>query len=152
MTSSAELGRGFVSLEFQVGFDTSRALQEVANRLDEVPSYPDDVDRPVIRASDSASDDAVAYCLLQAEDPDYEAAQFYDYADRYLKPRWSEFPAWPRSASTAAASTRCRCSSTRWRWPSGGSALPSCALRCSWTTSTNRRATWATAARTCGSA
>ncbi|MFH1921217.1 MAG: efflux RND transporter permease subunit [Planctomycetota bacterium] len=70
----------------------SRALQEVANRLDEVPAYPDDVDRPVIRASDTASDDAIGYCLLQAEDPDFEAAEFYDYADRYLKPALERIP------------------------------------------------------------
>ena len=86
MVSRAQLGRADVTLEFNVGFDMSRALQEVANRLDEVRAYPDDVDRPVVRASDTASDNAIGYCLLQAEDPDYEAAEFYDYADRYLKP------------------------------------------------------------------
>ncbi|HUT10620.1 MAG TPA: efflux RND transporter permease subunit, partial [Thermoguttaceae bacterium] len=92
MTSTAELGRANVTLEFHVGFDVSRALQEVSNRLDEVKAYPDDVDRPVIRASDTASDDAVAYCLLQADDPDFEVARFYDYADRYLKPALERIP------------------------------------------------------------
>jgi HAE1 family hydrophobic/amphiphilic exporter-1 len=86
MTSRAELGRAYITLEFTVGFDVSRALQEVANRLDEVRAYPEDVDRPVMRASDTASDDAIGYCLLTAEDPEFEAAEFYDYADRYLKP------------------------------------------------------------------
>ncbi|MFH1268734.1 MAG: efflux RND transporter permease subunit, partial [Planctomycetota bacterium] len=92
MVSRAELGRADITLEFNVGFSISRALQEVANRLDEVPAYPDDVDRPVIRASDTASDDAIGYCLLQAEDPDFEAAEFYDYADRYLKPALERIP------------------------------------------------------------
>ncbi|MBN2475751.1 MAG: efflux RND transporter permease subunit [Pirellulales bacterium] len=92
MTSTAELGRAHVTLEFHVGFDMSRALQEVANRLDEVRAYPEDVDRPVIRASDTASDDAIGYCLLQAEDPSFEAAEFYDYADRYLKPELERIP------------------------------------------------------------
>ena len=86
MVSTAELGRANITLEFNVGVQMMRALQEVANTLDEVPSYPDDVDRPVIRASDTASDDAVAYCLLQADDPEFEIAEFYDYADRYMKP------------------------------------------------------------------
>jgi HAE1 family hydrophobic/amphiphilic exporter-1 len=92
MTSTAELGRAQITLEFNVGYDMSRALQEVSNRLDEVREYPEDVDRPVVRASDSASDDAVAYCLLQAEDPDYEVARFYDHADRYLKPALERIP------------------------------------------------------------
>ena len=92
MVSTAELGRANISLEFNVGFDIGRALQEVASRLDEVPNYPDDVDRPVVRASDTASDDAIAYCLLQAEDPDYEMANFFDYTDRYLKPALERIP------------------------------------------------------------
>lgn len=92
MTSTAQLGQAEITLEFNVGFDMARALQEVANRLDEVPAYPEDVDRPVIRASDTASDDAIAYCLLQAEDPDYEIARFYDYADRFLKPALERIP------------------------------------------------------------
>ena len=92
MTSTAELGRANVTLEFHVGFPMSRALQEVASRLDEVRDYPEDVDRPVVRASDTASDDAIAYCLLQAEDPDFEIATFYDYADRYLKPALERIP------------------------------------------------------------
>ena len=92
MTSNAQLGRAEITLEFNVGFDMARALQEVSNKLDEVPEYPDDVERPVIRASDTASDDAIAYCILQAEDPDYEVADFYDYADRYLKPALERIP------------------------------------------------------------
>jgi hydrophobic/amphiphilic exporter-1 (mainly G- bacteria), HAE1 family len=92
MTSTAQLGRAFVTLEFNLGYDMSRALQEVANRLDEVRAYPVDVKRPVIRASDSASDDAVAYCLIQAEDRDYDVARFYDSTDRYLKPALERIP------------------------------------------------------------
>ncbi|MGQ9823219.1 MAG: efflux RND transporter permease subunit, partial [Thermogutta sp.] len=92
MYSSAELGGGFVTLEFQVGFDMSRALQETAARLDEVPSYPEDVERPVIRAADSAGEDAIAYCLIQAEDPTFEMARFYDYADRFVKPAIERIP------------------------------------------------------------
>ena len=92
MISRAQLGRADITLEFNVGFSVSRALLEVANRLDEVRAYPEDVDRPVVRASDTASDDAIGYCLLQAQDPDFEAAEFYDYADRYLKPALERIP------------------------------------------------------------
>lgn len=92
MTSTADLGQAYVTLEFNVGFPISRALQEVANRLDEVRFYPADVERPIMRASDSASDDAVSYCLLQARDPDFEMAEIYDYADRYVKPVLERIP------------------------------------------------------------
>ncbi len=86
MTSTARLGRSFVLLEFNVGTDKTRALQEVSNSLDEVKSYPENVDRPVIRMQDSASDEAVVYMMLTAEDPSFEVAEIYDFADRYIKP------------------------------------------------------------------
>jgi len=86
MTSTARLGRGFIKLEFNVGTDKPRALQEVANSLDEVKEYPENVDRPVIRMQDSASDDAVIYMMLTAEDTSFEVAEIYDFADRYIKP------------------------------------------------------------------
>ncbi len=86
MTSTARLGRSFIKLEFNVGTDKTRALQEVSNSLDEVKSYPENVDRPVIRMQDSASDDAVVYMLLTAEDPNFQVAEIYDFADRYIKP------------------------------------------------------------------
>ncbi|HBT76557.1 MAG TPA: hypothetical protein DEB39_06440, partial [Planctomycetaceae bacterium] len=89
MTSTATLGRGSVELEFVVGYDITRALQEASNRLDEVPEYPDDVERPVIRAASAQTDEAIGYGLIYSEaqdEPDFEAAEFYDYADRYVKP------------------------------------------------------------------
>ncbi|MBQ9455155.1 MAG: efflux RND transporter permease subunit [Thermoguttaceae bacterium] len=86
MTSYARLGRSFIKLEFNVGTDKTRALQEVANSLDEVKSYPENVDRPVIRMQDSASDDAVVYMMLTAKDTSFEVAEIYDFADRYIKP------------------------------------------------------------------
>ena len=92
MTSTAQLGRAFITLEFNIGFPISRALQEVSSRLDEVRFYPADVERPIVRASDSASDDAVAYCLLQARDPEFEMARFFDRAERYVKPALERIP------------------------------------------------------------
>ena len=86
MTSSARLGQSFVTLEFNVGTDKSRAIQEVSNRLNEVPDYPENVDRPVIRMQDSASDEAIVYMLLQSDDPNFQVADFYDFADRFVKP------------------------------------------------------------------
>ncbi|MBR3219803.1 MAG: efflux RND transporter permease subunit, partial [Thermoguttaceae bacterium] len=60
MQSSAQLGRAWIRLEFNVGYDITRAVLEASNRLDEVPDYPDDVDRPVIRAASAETDEAIA--------------------------------------------------------------------------------------------
>ncbi|MDR2644162.1 MAG: efflux RND transporter permease subunit [Planctomycetaceae bacterium] len=87
MTSNASLGQGNIELEFTVGYDMSRAVQETSNRLNEVPRYPDDVDRPVIRAASANTDESIGIGLLQSKvDPNYEMSEFYDYADRFIKP------------------------------------------------------------------
>ncbi|MBR2585211.1 MAG: efflux RND transporter permease subunit [Thermoguttaceae bacterium] len=88
MQSSAQLGRAWIRLEFNVGYDITRAVLEASNRLDEVPDYPDDVDRPVIRAASAETDEAIAYAVIQAQapGPGFEIAEFYDYADRFIKP------------------------------------------------------------------
>ncbi|MDR2344777.1 MAG: efflux RND transporter permease subunit [Planctomycetaceae bacterium] len=87
MTSNASLGQGSIELEFTVGYDMSRAVQETSNRLNEVPRYPDDVDRPVIRAASANTDESIGIGLLQSKtDPYFEMSEFYDYADRFIKP------------------------------------------------------------------
>ena len=92
MTSSAELGRATVELEFDINVSISRALQDASNKLDEVPYYPPDVDRPVIKASSSTEESAIATCFVQAEDPNFEVSNFYDYFDRYVKPYLERIP------------------------------------------------------------
>lgn len=86
MTSTAQLGSSWIELEFTVGYDMSRAVQETSNRLNEVPKYPDDVERPVIRAASANTDDAIGFGLLMSHNPDFEMSEFYDYADRFVKP------------------------------------------------------------------
>jgi len=49
MTSEASTGNATVELEFPFGIDTQEALIEVNNALSQVPSYPENVDEPVIR-------------------------------------------------------------------------------------------------------
>ncbi len=93
MTSSASLGRGWIELEFNVGYDMGRATQEVSNRLNEVRNYPEDVDRPVIRSSSSQTDEAIAYVLIQSQNNDeFDVSTFYDYADRYITSQLERIP------------------------------------------------------------
>jgi hydrophobic/amphiphilic exporter-1 (mainly G- bacteria), HAE1 family len=51
MESTAANGRGRISLNFKIGTDVDAALLRVSNKLNEVRSYPDNVDRPVISAT-----------------------------------------------------------------------------------------------------
>ncbi len=86
MTATASQGRGMISLEFFVGTDMTRALQEVSDKLREVPDYPDDVDQPVITAVESSSENAMAWLMLISDDDNFDMQGFYDIADKRIKP------------------------------------------------------------------
>lgn len=86
MVSTAQVGSGSIELEFYVGTDMTRALQEVSDKLREVPSYPADVDQPVITVADSASENAIAWMVLTCDDPSISIATLYDEADKRIKP------------------------------------------------------------------
>lgn len=86
MTATAYQGRSNIELEFYVGTNMTRVLQEVSDKLREVPEYPQDVDQPVITASEAAEEKAIAWFVLSSEDPNFDVASVYDDADRRMKP------------------------------------------------------------------
>ncbi len=55
MESDSRNGQGSVTLRFKVGTDVEEALTRVSNKLNEVPSYPENVDKPVVTASGATS-------------------------------------------------------------------------------------------------
>ena len=81
-----------ITLEFYLGSDISRALQEVSDALRRVPSYPDDVDEPTIKAADGASENAIAWVIydLSQEDveafPDFDITTIQDALEDEVKP------------------------------------------------------------------
>ena len=64
LTSESRDSSGQVNLEFSVGTDVEFALLKVSTKLDQVPSYPEDADRPIIV---SASENAppIAWIVLK---------------------------------------------------------------------------------------
>ena len=65
MTSEAFEGQGTVRLEFNVGVDKATVLNEVEQKLNQVPEYPPDANRPVIESVDSGSQDWIAWMLIR---------------------------------------------------------------------------------------
>ncbi len=55
MESSSYNGQGEITLRFRVGTDVDEALLRVSNNLDEVPSYPENVEKPIINATGAAT-------------------------------------------------------------------------------------------------
>ncbi len=63
MISKSEDSKGEITLEFHVSQDMDLALLLVANRLDRVEAYPDEVDEPILQTS-SAEDNPIAWFIL----------------------------------------------------------------------------------------
>ncbi|MEJ2155243.1 MAG: efflux RND transporter permease subunit [Desulfobacteraceae bacterium] len=63
-------GLAIMTLTFEVGTDLDSALLNVSNKLDEVPSYPENVDRPVVEASGAESSPVIWMVLkMRKGDP-----------------------------------------------------------------------------------
>ena len=73
MTAQAVEGEASIRLEFGVNIDKDAALNEVRDKLRQVPEYPSDVDEPVVEATDRFGRDYIAWILVRSI-PDYEPA------------------------------------------------------------------------------
>lgn len=87
MTSISQPGQGQLRLEFETGTDIDKALQQVLQKLDEVPSYPAGVTEPVVEGLDPDSVDYIAWIGLASTDPNFDATTLYDLMERRLRPR-----------------------------------------------------------------
>lgn len=67
MESSSFNGLGTVTLRFKVGTDVDDALLRVSNKLNEVRSYPENVDKPVINATGAATSPVIWMIMKTAE-------------------------------------------------------------------------------------
>lgn len=70
MESSSFNGRGEITLTFEVGTDIDAALLRVSNKLNEVRSYPENVQKPVIDASGAQSSPIIWMILKSAKSPE----------------------------------------------------------------------------------
>src|SRR5690606_27224057 len=92
MTSTSTEGGVTIELEFTIDTNIDRAFQEVSDALRQVEAYPDEVDEPSVKAADGASENAVAWIIIDlpeekiAEHPDFDISTLYDALDREVKP------------------------------------------------------------------
>jgi len=92
MVSTSTEGQSEISLEFTIGSDISRALQEVSDSLRQVADYPDEVEEPAIKAADGASENAIAWIIIDLPEdkipdhPGFDITTLYDALDKEYKP------------------------------------------------------------------
>src|SRR5210317_453285 len=68
MESASFNSQGTVTLRFSIGTDSDDALLRVSNKLDEVPSYPENVDKPIITATGAATSPVIWMVLKTTGD------------------------------------------------------------------------------------
>ncbi|MEX0742242.1 MAG: efflux RND transporter permease subunit, partial [Phycisphaeraceae bacterium] len=86
MLSTARLGQGEITLEFDQGVPKELALREVSDKLREVPSYPQNVDEPVVRATNPSDRDYITWIIIRVDDPNFDVRFLQDFFDDRVKP------------------------------------------------------------------
>lgn len=94
MVSTSSDSRGEIILSFLTGTDVDAAILKVSNRLEQVPSYPSDADRPVLSTVDAQNAAMAWYTLLPAGDEPFEGdiATLYSFVDDFILPALERVP------------------------------------------------------------
>ncbi len=93
MESSANRGGGTITLNFDVSTSLERSLVEVVNRLNRVPSYPPDVDEPVIYAGRGRFGTAIAWFSIRPTPGSNEDISTYqDFVEEVVQARIERVP------------------------------------------------------------
>ncbi|GJM23737.1 MAG: acriflavine resistance protein B [Phycisphaerae bacterium] len=90
MTSSSKRGEGVVTLEFNVGVDKNGALQDTIEKINQVGSYPEEVDRPETKAADAALDSPISWLMFRADVDDISSMR--DFVDDNVRPLLERVP------------------------------------------------------------
>ncbi len=97
LLSRAQEGRGEITITFSVEMDLRRALVEVINRLNQVPSYPDDVDEPTI-STVGGNARAIAWFIIKpATGNDKDISSYKNYIEEVVQTRFERIPGVARS-------------------------------------------------------
>ena len=92
MSGSAQEGRSSITLEFSVSTDMDKALLLVANRLDRISGYPDEVDSPTFSTRGS-EDNPIAFFTLTGRDaPVPHIATYGDFVENVIQDRLERVP------------------------------------------------------------
>ncbi|MFQ5489339.1 MAG: efflux RND transporter permease subunit [Phycisphaerae bacterium] len=85
MTSSASEASANIELEFYVGTDKNAALQDVSEKLRQVPGYPEDVDEPTIKPSGAEMKATIAWIMFRGR-PGEDVSDLRDFVWDEIKP------------------------------------------------------------------
>lgn len=94
LTAVASSGSAEIELEFPFGVDITETLIRVNNALSQVPSYPDNVDQPMILSTSFSSNAFMYYRVspLPGNPRDLDLDLMRDFIDDNVRPRMESVP------------------------------------------------------------
>jgi HAE1 family hydrophobic/amphiphilic exporter-1 len=94
MESQSQDSTGTITLTFAVGADLDTAMLRTSTLLDQVPSYPADAEKPVIRSVDSNAGAIAWFVLTPTDENGYEGdiSTLFDFMDDEIKPEFERVP------------------------------------------------------------
>jgi len=88
LESTSSQGGGSITLRYKTGVNLERALIDVMNALNQVPSYPPDATEPVIAVGGATTFNAIAWFALKpTEDNDTDIVNYQDYVEEVVQTR-----------------------------------------------------------------
>ncbi|MCH7870391.1 MAG: efflux RND transporter permease subunit [Planctomycetes bacterium] len=85
MTSTATRNQASILLEFPVDIDKDTAFRDVSDKLRQVTGYPEEVDEPVMSATDSRMAKTIAWMILYSRDGN-DVAELKTFIEDNVKP------------------------------------------------------------------
>ena len=92
MESQANQNSGTIVMDFPVGTDIDAAMLRVSNRLEQVPSYPTDAEKPVIFSVDANAGAMAWFVVTPLPGNDVDIQTMGDFVDEEIKPLLERVP------------------------------------------------------------
>jgi len=88
LESSSSRGNGNITLKYRTGVNLERALIDVMNALNQVPSYPPDATEPVIAVGGNNTFTAIAWFAIKpTEDNERDIESYQDFVEEVVQAR-----------------------------------------------------------------
>ncbi len=81
-----------ITLTFEVGTDMNKALLEVSNKLNQVESYPENVEKPIIQSAGSNASPTIWMGFVVNEGNDRDVDTYLTYLDNEVKEQFERVP------------------------------------------------------------
>ena len=131
MLSEAQQGQGTLTLTFELGFGLERALIEVLNGLNRVPSYPIDADEPTLTSGGESNRPIAWFVIKTLPGNDNEIADYQSLVEETVQARFERIRGVSESQAYGALEQEVRITIDPYKAASRGILLPEAAARIS---------------------